>query len=105
MDAATGCSAVRLDRAYDVEGTVQVSVADAEGRLAELVRRAEAGEDVVLTRHGHSVVRLVPVEVAPDRTSRRALLHAVRSAATKAARGPTAARSQDFLYGDDGMPQ
>ncbi len=83
-----------------------MSVTDAEGRLTELVRRAEAGEDVVLTRHGHSVVRLVPVEVASDRTSRRALLHAVRvSAASKATAGPTAALSQDILYGDDGMPR
>jgi hypothetical protein len=41
----------------------------------------------------------------PDRKSRRALLKAVRvSAAAKAAAGPNAARSQDFLYGDDGMP-
>jgi len=33
------------------------------------------------------------------------LLEAVRtSAAAKAATGPSAARSQDFLYGDDGLP-
>jgi len=33
------------------------------------------------------------------------LLEAVRaSGAAKAAAGPDAARSQDFLYGDDGLP-
>jgi hypothetical protein len=40
------------------------------------------------------------------RKSRRALLEAVRAAgAAKAKTGPNAARSQDFLYGDDGLPK
>jgi prevent-host-death family protein len=37
-----------------------ISVADAEGKLDELVWRAEAGEDVVLTLDGEPVLRLVP---------------------------------------------
>ena len=84
---------------------MQVSVTDAKGQLTELIRRAEAGDEVILTRRGHAVVRLVSVKLAPDRKSRRALLEAVRaSAARKATAGPVAARSQDFLYGDDGLP-
>jgi prevent-host-death family protein len=87
------------------EQAVQVSVSDAKGQLTELVRRAEAGEEIVLTRHGHAAVRLVPVRPMQDRQSRRALLDAVRaSAAAKAVAGPSASRSQDFLYGDDGLP-
>jgi prevent-host-death family protein len=83
---------------------MRVSVTDAKGQLTELVRRAEAGDEVILTRHGHAAVRLVPVKAAPDRKSRRTLLEAVRaSASTKATVGPGAARSQDFLYGDDGL--
>jgi prevent-host-death family protein len=82
-----------------------MSVTEAKGQLTELVRRAEAGDEVVLTRHGHAVVRLVPVKAAPDRKSRRALLDGIRAAAAaKATVGPSAARSQDFLYGDDGLP-
>lgn len=84
---------------------MKVSVTDAKGQLTELVRRAEAGDDVILTRHGHAAVRLVPVKATPDRKSRHALLEEVRTAAAaKAAAGPSAARSQDFLYGDDGLP-
>ena len=83
----------------------QVSVTEAKGQLTELVRRAEAGDDIVLTRHGHAAVRLVPVRLMPDRQSRRAILEAVRaSGAAKAKVGPSAARSQDFLYGEDGLP-
>jgi prevent-host-death family protein len=84
---------------------MQVSVTDAKGQLTELVRRAEAGDEVILTRHGHAAVRLVPVRAALDRRSRKALLEAVRAAgAAKAKAGPCAARSQDFLYGNDGLP-
>lgn len=83
---------------------MRVSVTEAKGQLTELVRRAEAGDEIVLTRHGHVAVRLVPVKAAPDRTSRRVLLDAVRaSGAARAAAGPGAARSQDFLYGESGL--
>jgi prevent-host-death family protein len=84
----------------------QVSVTEAKGQLTELVRRAEAGDEIVLTRHGHAAVRLVPVRRTPDRKSRHAILEALRIAgAAKAKAGPSAARSQDFLYGEDGLPQ
>ena len=85
---------------------VQVSVTEAKGQLTELVRRAEAGDEIILTRPGHPAVRLAPIRRAPDRDSRKALLQAVRaSGAAKANPGPDAARSQDFLYGDDGLPR
>lgn len=84
---------------------IKISVSEAKGQLTELVRRAEAGDEVVLTRHGHEAVRLVPVQPVPDGKSRRALLDAARIAGrAKATRGPAAARSQDFLYEDDGLP-
>jgi prevent-host-death family protein len=85
---------------------MEVSVTEAKGQLTELVRRAEAGDEVILTRHGHAAVRLVPIKSAPDRKSRRTLLEAARrSGAAKAKAGPNVARSQDFLYGDDGLPE
>ena len=40
----------------------QVSVHEAKTHLSRLLRRATAGEDVVITRSGRPVVRLVPVE-------------------------------------------
>lgn len=85
---------------------MRVSVSSAKGQLTELVRRAEAGNEVILTRHGHAVARLVPAIPVSDRKSRRALLEEVRaSGSAKAKSGPGAARSQDFLYGDDGLPR
>jgi prevent-host-death family protein len=85
---------------------VQISVSDAKGQLTELVRRAEAGDEIILTRHGRSVARLVPIQPVPEPKARRKLLEAARkSGSAKATEGPDAARSQDFLYGEDGLPK
>ncbi|WP_083255861.1 type II toxin-antitoxin system Phd/YefM family antitoxin [Methylobrevis pamukkalensis] len=84
---------------------MQISVSDAKAHLSELVRRAQAGDEIVLTRHGQAIVRLVPVKAPVDASARRALIASVRaSAAAKVTSGAEAARSQDFLYGDDGLP-
>jgi len=89
-----------------VGGAMQISVTEAKGQLTELVRRAEAGDEVILTRHGQAAVRLVPLKAPGGRAARRDLLKAVRAAAVgKAVIGPDAARSQDFLYGDEGLPE
>ncbi len=80
---------------------MRVAVTNAKGQLTELIDRVEAGEEIVLTRHGRAVVRLAPVEatVAP---AARMLLEAVRaSGAARARPGESAARSQDFLFGPD----
>ena len=84
---------------------MRISVTEAKRQLSKLVRRAEAGDDVVLTRHGEATVRLVPIQPQPDPKARRALIEAVQSAArSKRTEGASAARSQDFLYDDDGLP-
>lgn len=39
---------------------IEVGTYEAKARLSELIDRAEAGETVVITRHGRPVARLVP---------------------------------------------
>jgi prevent-host-death family protein len=85
---------------------MRVSVTNAKTQLTELVRRAEAGDEIVLTRHGKPVIRLVPVNAPVGPEARRRLLAAVRAAGSaRAAAGETAAKSQDFLYDADGLPR
>ena len=85
---------------------MRISVTEAKGQLTELVRRAEAGDEVVLTRHGHATVMLVPVQRRPNATERRRAIAAIQAAvARKRTDGESADRSQDFLYGDDGLPK
>ena len=83
----------------------QVPLSQAKAQLTDLVRRAEGGESIVLTRHGKDVVRLAPVAVLPDLKARR--MAAIRAAQDLVGDLPAdfdAARSQDFLYDDDGLP-
>ncbi len=40
----------------------QISIAKAKATLASLIARAEAGEEVIVTRHGKPVARIVPME-------------------------------------------
>ena len=40
---------------------MRISTADAKNRLPELLRDAERGEEITITRHGRPVARLGPV--------------------------------------------
>ncbi len=82
---------------------MEVSASDAKAQITVLVRRAEAGEEVVLTRFGKAVAKLVPVAPRTTAAAREAVLDAVRAAGRAAAQGPDAARSQDFLYDEEGL--
>ena len=83
---------------------MHISVTDAKAQLTELVRRAEKGDEIVLTRHGHPAVRLVPVKRPRDPKALSVLIEEIQASA-KPTPGPCAARSQDFLYDDDGLPR
>lgn len=85
---------------------MDISVTAAKAQLTELVRRAEAGEEIVLTRHGKPAARLVPAAPPPDERARRALIASIQAATKHRIKpGPTAARSQDFLYDERGLPK
>lgn len=95
-----------------------VPIEEAKVQLTELVERARRGEDVRLGAAEEAVVRLVPVisqdavpaftprPVTPEEIARRRMLmdEIVRAASAKALPGPDAARSQDFLYDENGLP-
>ena len=89
---------------------MHISLTDAKARLTDLVRRAESGDEIVLTRHGQPAARLVPAgpELSSEtlRAKRRAVLDEVIAEARRRGPdgGPCAARAADFLYGDDGLP-
>jgi prevent-host-death family protein len=49
----------------------QVGMHEAKTKLSQLVKRAEAGEDIVIARNGKPVVRLVPVAKTASLTAVR----------------------------------
>ena len=87
---------------------MQVSISHAKAQLTDLVRRAEEGEEVVLTRHGHATVRLTPIQTKPKltREEKRRILDDIRTSARAiVSPGADAAHAADFLYGENGLPE
>jgi prevent-host-death family protein len=83
----------------------EIAISEAKGRLTALVRQAEAGEDVVLTRNGKGVARIT--SMVPRRLTGEERMAVIRKAQALVGDLPPdfdAARSQDFLYDEDGLP-
>lgn len=71
------------------------AIKDAQTRLAELVRRAEAGERVVLMEDGREVAAITPIAPEPDREARRKWLDEMTEhRETLRARGVTATQEE-----------
>lgn len=45
---------------------MEICITYARGRLTHLIRQAEAGDDVILTRNGVAVARLIPIHTPAD---------------------------------------
>lgn len=67
---------------------MQIAIAEAKAQFAEIIRRAEAGEAIELTRYGRPVARIV----AADRHVKRPLIGAMEGAF---------ALPDDMFAGDD----
>ncbi|HAM53966.1 MAG TPA: type II toxin-antitoxin system prevent-host-death family antitoxin [Candidatus Rokubacteria bacterium] len=55
-----------------MEAVMDVGIYEAKSKLSQLVEKAEAGEEVILTRRGRPVAKIV--NVAPAARRNRALL-------------------------------
>lgn len=49
-----------------------INIHDAKTQLSKLIRRVEAGEEIILSRSGRPVARLIPIE--PNRPRQPGLL-------------------------------
>ncbi len=81
---------------------MDISVTEAEGQLQALIDKAVNGDQVVLTRHGLAVARLVPEK--PPRSRHDALMAARGAGKNGIMAGETAAQIESALYGVDGLP-
>ncbi len=59
----------------------EVGTFEAKNKLSELLARAERGEEVVITRRGKPVARLVPMDSASDRERSIAAMQRIRQRA------------------------
>ena len=57
----------------------RIGIYDARSRLSELVGRVEAGEEVILTRRGQAVVRMVRAGAEARNEARAAAVKRIRA--------------------------
>lgn len=92
---------------------MRVSMEQAAARVEELVERAERREPVIITRDGQDAVALRPIEASErlptlSQEERRQLFQELQQRLTQMPDpfpDETAARSQDFLYDENGLPK
>ena len=66
----------------------QVDAFEANNKFSQLLDLVERGEEIIITRHGKAVARLVPPKPAFDRDQARAAIRRIRERAEKLKLGP-----------------
>jgi prevent-host-death family protein len=59
----------------------EIGAFEAKNKLAALLDRVERGEEIVITRHGKAVARLVPNVQGIDQSQTRAAIERIRTRA------------------------
>ena len=77
----------------------EIGAFEAKNKLSELLDLAESGEEVVITRHGKEVARLVPPRGRPNREEARAAMLRLRARAK--ARGLKITLDELLAYRDE----
>ena len=80
----------------------EIGAFDAENTLGALLDRVQRGEEVVITRHGKRVARLVPEGAAKDREAARAAAERIRARARAMPRDEAISVQEWKLVRDEG---
>ena len=81
----------------------EIGAFEAKNKLGQLLDLVEHGEEVIITRHGKAVARLVPPKQAVNRDQARAAIRRIRERAEKLKLGPFEWREWKS-YRDEGRP-
>ena len=65
----------------------EIGAFEAKNKLSALLDRVERGEEIVITRHGKAIARLVPNTESVDRSQTEAALQRIRDRAVQAGFG------------------
>ena len=69
---------------------------EAKNTLGSLLDRVEQGEEIVITRHGKAVARLVPNQARIDQQQARAVLQRIRERAVKLQKTEAGSKAFDW---------
>jgi prevent-host-death family protein len=81
----------------------QVGAFEAKNKLGQLLDLAEQGEEIIITRHGKEIARLVPARPTRSRDAARAAIRRMRERAERLKLGRFD-WSEWKTYRDEGRP-
>ena len=81
----------------------EVGAFEAKNKLGQLLDLVERGEEIIITRHGKAVARLVPPQQSANRDEARAAVRRIRERAEKLKLGPFE-WAEWKSYRDEGRP-
>lgn len=84
---------------------MNVPLFEAETKLTELVRLAEAGEEIVLTAEGRAAVKLVPVKPSPTPAEKLTIIKDIQARVRAKGPHPSSKELQAALYDEHGLPK
>ena len=82
---------------------LEIGAFEAKNKLSALLEKVERGEEVVITRRGRPVAKLVPISSTHDRDKARAAVQRIRELAKKMNLGPFD-WNEWKKYRDEGRP-
>ena len=85
------------------KATRDVGAFEAKNKLGQLLDLVERGEEIIITRHGKEVARLVPPQQVFSREEARAAIKRIRERAEKLKLGPFE-WAEWKSYRDEGRP-
>lgn len=74
----------------------EIGAFEAKNTLGTLLDRVERGEEIVITRHGKAVARLVPNDRRVDQDLARAALERIRQRAVQLGHGKSSGKQRDW---------
>jgi prevent-host-death family protein len=81
---------------------LEIGAFEAKNTLGGLLDRVERGEEVLISRRGKPVARLVPVASGHDRAKARAAAAGLRGLAAELAVGPAVSVEDVLAWRDEG---
>ncbi len=82
----------------------EIGAFEAKNTLSALLDRVQKGEEIVITRHGKPVARLIPETGTRNLDAARAAVARLRARAKEARRGTPIAQDEWKAFREEGRP-
>lgn len=84
---------------------MEIAISEAKAKLSALINAALTGKQILLTKHGRPVAEIRPFAAAKNPAEKLSAIQRIAAKAkVKNPSGVSAARADNFLYDNAGLP-